>query len=594
MNQAFLPITKKELEERGIGQPDFILVTPDAYVDHPSFANALIGRYLESLGYTVAILAQPNFGDKRAYKALGKPKLAFLVSGGNMDSMVNLYSANRARRKYDMYSPGGEVLRPRRAVTVYSKMLREVYPDAPIIIGGIEASLRRLAHYDYWDNKVMPSVLVDSEADLLVYGMGEKPLAQIAEALMAGIAISDITYVRGTAYLGQSPEQVYEEKVVLPSFEEVAENKTAFAKAFAASYKEQDYIRGKVLIQRHGDRYLVQNPPAEPLSEMEFDDIYALPFTREAHPSYEKEIPALQEVKFSLVSNRGCYGGCAFCAIFFHQGRYIQSRSTKSLVEEAEQLAQRKDFKGYIHDVGGPTANFTRLSCKKAEERGMCAERRCLSPKPCPNLIVDHSKYLESLRALRKVKGVKKVFVRSGVRYDYAVLDRDDTFIKELACYHTSGQMKVAPEHCAKQVLNLMGKPGIEVYEKFVRKFETASTQAGKKQHVLPYFICSHPGCTLKDAVELAEYLKKSGFVPDQVQDFYPTPGSVSTCMYYTGLDPFTLKPVYTAKSREDRAMQRALLQFNKPGNYPMVKKALLKAGRGDLIGTGEKCLIKG
>lgn len=594
MYENFLPISKKELEERGIGQPDFILVTPDAYVDHPSFANALIGRYLENLGYSVAILAQPNYGDRRAYQALGRPRLAFLVSGGNMDSMVNLYSANRVRRKYDMYSPGGEVLRPRRAVTVYSKMLRECYPDVPIIIGGIEASLRRLAHYDYWDNRVMPSVLVDSGADLLVYGMGEKPLAQIAEALAAGIAVSDLTYVRGTAYLAQSPDQVYEEKVILPSFEQVAADKTAFAKAFAASYREQDYLLGCTLVQQHGERYLVQNPPAEPLSEMEFDDLYELPFTREAHPSYEKEIPALKEVKFSLVSNRGCYGGCAFCAIFFHQGRYIQSRSVQSLVREAEALTQKKDFKGYIHDVGGPTANFTRLSCKKAETQGMCPGKRCLAPRPCPNLIVDHSKYLESLRALRKIPGVKKVFVRSGVRYDYAVLDKDDTFIRELACHHTSGQMKVAPEHCSSRVLNLMGKPGIAVYEKFKKKFEDASKRAGKRQHVLPYFICSHPGSTLKDAVELAEYLNKSGFIPDQVQDFYPTPGSVSTCMYYTGLDPFTLKPVYTAKTREERAMQRALFQFNKPENYPLVKKALIKAGREDLIGPGEKCLIKG
>ncbi len=594
MYGKFLPISKKELEERGIGQPDFILVTPDAYVDHPSFANALIGRYLENLGYSVAILAQPNYGDRRAYQALGRPRLAFLVSGGNMDSMVNLYSANRVRRKYDMYSPGGEVLRPRRAVTVYSKMLRECYPDVPIIIGGIEASLRRLAHYDYWDNRVMPSVLVDSGADLLVYGMGEKPLAQIAEALAAGIAVSDLTYVRGTAYLAQSPEQVYEEKVILPSFEQVAADKTAFAKAFAASYREQDYLLGRTLVQQHGERYLVQNPPAEPLSEMEFDDLYELPFTREAHPSYQKEIPALKEVKFSLVSNRGCYGGCAFCAIFFHQGRYIQSRSVQSLVREAEALTRKKDFKGYIHDVGGPTANFTRLSCKKAETQGMCPGKRCLAPKPCPNLIVDHSKYLESLRALRKIPGVKKVFVRSGVRYDYAVLDRDDTFIRELACYHTSGQMKVAPEHCSGRVLNLMGKPSIAVYEKFKKKFEDASRRAGKRQHVLPYFICSHPGSTLKDAIELAEYLNKSGFIPDQVQDFYPTPGSVSTCMYYTGLDPFTLKPVYTAKTREERAMQRALFQFNKPENYPLVKKALIKAGREDLIGPGQKCLIKG
>lgn len=594
MNSDFLPMTKKDLQERGIGQPDFILVSADAYVDHPSFANALIGRYLEALGYSVALLCQPNFGDLRAYQALGRPRLAFLVSGGNMDSMVNRYTANKAPRKKDLYSPGGAQRRPKRATIVYTQMLRRAYPDVPIAIGGVEASLRRFAHYDYWDNAVRPSILEDAPADLLMYGMGEHPLKELAEALDGGLAIGDITYIRGTAYRAKDDSRVYEEKIVTPSFEEVKKDKRKYAEAFRMQYLEQDYRQGRVVVQPHGDHVVIQNPPAEPLSTEEMDFVYSLPFTKEAHPSYKEPIPALQEVKFSLVSSRGCYGGCSFCSIFFHQGKYIQSRSRESLVAEAEELTRKKDFKGYIHDVGGPTANFLSLPCEKAKTAGMCRNRRCLAPTPCKNLKANHSQYIATLRALRAVPGVKKVFIRSGIRYDYVMADKSGEFIRELARHHVSGELKVAPEHCAPEVLRLMGKPNLDVYERFVQKFEAASRKAGKKQYVLPYFIASHPGSTIACAIELAVYLKRSGFVPDQAQDFYPTPGSLSTCMYYTGLDPLTMEPVYVPKSREERAMQRALLQFNKPENYPLVKKALLRAGRRDLIGKGRDCLIRG
>ncbi len=587
-------MTKKDLQERGIAQPDFILVSADAYVDHPSFANALIGRYLEALGYSVALLCQPNFGDLRAYQVLGRPRLAFLVSGGNMDSMVNRYTANKAPRKKDLYSPGGAQRRPKRATIVYTQMLRRAYPDVPIAIGGVEASLRRFAHYDYWDNAVRPSILEDAPADLLMYGMGEHPLKELAEALDSGLAIGDITYIRGTAYRAKDDSRVYEEKIMTPSFEEVKKDKRKYAEAFRMQYLEQDYRQGRVVVQPHGDHVVIQNPPAEPLSTEEMDFVYSLPFTKEAHPSYKEPIPALQEVKFSLVSSRGCYGGCSFCSIFFHQGKYIQSRSRESLVAEAEELTRKKDFKGYIHDVGGPTANFLSLPCEKAKTAGMCRNRRCLAPTPCKNLKADHSRYIATLRALRAVPGVKKVFIRSGIRYDYVMADKSGEFIRELARHHVSGELKVAPEHCAPEVLRLMGKPNLDVYERFVQKFEAASRKAGKKQYVLPYFIASHPGSTIACAIELAVYLKRSGFVPDQAQDFYPTPGSLSTCMYYTGLDPLTMEPVYVPKSREERAMQRALLQFNKPENYPLVKKALLRAGRRDLIGKGRDCLIRG
>ena len=587
-------MTMEELRDRGIETPDFVLISADAYVDHPTFANALVGKYLTALGYSVGLIAQPNYGDQRAYMKFGRPRLGFLISGGNMDSMVNLYTANKKRRSRDLYSPGGQNGRPRRATKVYANMVRQAYPDVPIVIGGVEASLRRFAHYDYWDDCVHPSILWDCEADLLIYGMGENPLRELAEALDSGLNIRDITYIRGTAYLADTADAVYDQKIEVASYEDVAKDKVKYAKAFAAQYAQQDPCRGRVVIQPHGDRVLVQNPPAEPLTREQMDFVYSIPFTRKAHPSYHKPIPALEEVKFSITSSRGCFGGCAFCAIFFHQGRYIQSRSCESIVREAEKLTKEPDFKGYIHDVGGPTANFTHLPCKKAGKTGMCVNRRCLAPTPCPNLNADHSEYLGILRAVRGLDGVKKVFIRSGIRYDYALQEKSGDFICEIAAHHTSGQLKVAPEHCAKEVLNAMGKPGIDVYETFVRKFNAASRKAGKKQYVLPYFIASHPGCTLKHAIELAEYLNKTGFVPDQVQDFYPTPGSVSTCMYYTGLDPFTLKPIYVPRSQEERAMQRALLQFQKPENYPLVKKALLKEGRHDLIGKGKNALIRG
>lgn len=590
---AFLPISQRDLRERGIQQLDFILVSADAYVDHPSFANALLGRYLEAFGYRVGILAQPNFGDVRAFQALGRPRLAFLVSGGNMDSMVNRYTANKRRRSKDLYSPGGKCARPDRASQVYVNMLKKAYPDVPIVLGGVEGSLRRFAHYDYWSDRVRPPILEEAPADLLIYGMGERPLLELAEALDAGLDIKDITYIRGTAYLAKDDSRVYEEKVLLPSYEEVAKDKRKFAEAFLLEYREQDPIKGRVVVQPVGNRVLVQNPPARQLTRDELDFVYSLPYTRQAHPSYREPIPALQEVKFSLVSSRGCFGGCSFCSIFFHQGRYVVSRSVHSLEEEAKKLTTLPDFKGYIHDVGGPTANFTHLPCDKAEKEGMCL-RRCLAPKPCPRMNASHDHYIKVLRCLRKVPGVKKVFVRSGVRFDYAMAEPGHHFIRELAAYHTSGQLKVAPEHCAKEVLALMGKGDIRIFDEFREAFARASKNAGKKQYVLPYFIASHPGCTLRHAIALAEYLKKHGFVPDQVQDFYPTPGSISTCMYYTGLDPLTMKKVYVPKTQEERAMQRALLQFNKPENAAMVKKALRKAGREDLIGRHPGALIRG
>lgn len=595
MQNDFLPVHARDLRALGWDQPDFILVTPDAYVDHPSFANALIGRYLTALGYKTAILAQPSFGDPRAFTRLGRPRLAFLVSGGNMDSMVNLYTANKAPRAKDAYSPGGEQKRPPRATIVYTKMLRKAFPDVPIVIGGVEASLRRFAHYDYWDNVVKPSILAECPADLLIYGMGELPLRELAEALNAGLDIHHITYLRGTAYLAKSGEQVYEEKVELPGFDAVSRDKRAFAEAFACLYREQDYQRGKVLLQHQPKGMLVQNPPARPLTTDELDFVYTLPYTRRQHPSYKQPVAALNEVQFSLTSSRGCFGSCAFCSIFLHQGRYIQARSKQSLLDEARQLSAMPEFKGYIHDVGGPSANFMLPPCKKAATAGMCTDRRCLAPRPCPNLRADHTVYTDILKSLRTLPGVKKVFVRSGLRYDYLLCDPNyREFLRELAAYHVSGELKVAPEHCVNRVLELMGKPEIEVYERFCRAFSRMNQELRKKQYVLPYLIASHPGATLDDAVRMAEYLNRIGFVPDHVQDFYPTPGSLATCMYYTGLNPLTMKKVYVAKSREDRAMQRALLQFNKPENYPLVKRALIKAGRQDLIGAGKRCLVRG
>lgn len=590
----FLPMTPGELVALGVEQPDFVLVTGDAYVDHPSFANALLGRYMTALGYSVAILAQPDPKKKESFCPFPTPRLGFLVSPGNMDSMVRHYSASKGKRKKDAYSPGGRFLTPPRAAKVYCSILRELYPDSPIIVGGIEASLRRFAHYDYWEDKVVPSLLLNCPADLLVYGMGEHPLQEIAEALDSGLCVRDITYVRGTCWLADSPQDVYDDKVVLPSFDKIREDKRAYAKAFAAQYKEQNPFTGKTLVQPHGDKCLVQNPPALPLSREELDFVHSLPYQRRPHPSYKEPIAALAEVSFSLTSNRGCFGECAFCAIFFHQGGLVTSRSGDSLVEEATALTKLPGFKGYIHDVGGPTANFTQPPCPASARRGVCTHRRCLAPKPCPNLQVDEREYIENLRRIRQIPGIKRVFIRSGVRFDYALLDRQCDFVKELALHHTSGELKTAPEHVAPRVLRLMGKPGPEVHAAFVKRFRRDSERAGKKQYILPYYISSHPGCRLEDAVKLAEALKKDGFVPDQVQDFYPTPGSAATCMYYTGLDPFTMEQVYVPRSREERAMQRALLQYNKAENYPLVKKALRLCHREDLIGTGPRCLIRG
>ncbi len=590
----FIPMTRSELEAQGCQRPDYVIVSADAYVDHPSFANALIGRYLQSLGYQVGMIAQPDWNDLESFREFGEPKYAFLVSGGNMDSMVNMYTANKKKRHEDIYSPGAKAnMRPKRATIVYANKLRQAYPKVPIIIGGVEASLRRFAHYDYWDDKVRRSILLDSGADLLVYGMGEKPLFEITQALEGGLAIRDITYIRGTAYLANGLDKIYEKYVCCPSFEEVAHSKEKYAVAFRQQYLEQDSVSGKIVVQQHGTQWVVQNPPAEPLTQEEMDAIYELPFQREQHPSYQQEIPALKEVKFSLTSSRGCFGGCAFCSIFFHQGRFIQHRSKKSLVEEAKKLIQKPDFKGYIHDVGGPTANFTQMPCEKSKKQGFCKEKRCLAPKPCKNLQADHREYVEILRALRGMEGVKKVFIRSGIRFDYVMADRQKTFLYDLAKHHVSGQLKVAPEHVSSNVLAYMGKPDHEVYERFLQSFEAVSKKLGKKQYVLPYFMSAHPGARLEDAIVLAEYIRDSGFMPEQVQDFYPTPGTLATCMYYTGLDPMTGKKVYVPKSSEERAMQRALLQYKKPENYQLVKKALLKAGREDLIGPGKRCLLK-
>ncbi len=595
MNCEYIPMTKKEMTAAGVDRPDFVLVTGDAYVDHPTFANALVARYLVSLGYSVGIIAQPDYKNPDSVKVFGEPKLAFLVSAGNLDSMVNAYTANKAPRSKDAYSPGGKLLRPKRATIVYCNLISRAYPHSPKIIGGIEASLRRFAHYDYWDDNVRSSILEDSGADILIYGMGERQLQELAEGLASGISIKDLTYVRGTCYMASDFEHVYEDCIIIPPHSEVATGKRKYALAFAQQLKEQDHISGKVVIQRQSGRYLIQNPPAEPLSRVEMDYLYTLPFKREAHPSYKEEIAALEEVKFSVICSRGCFGACAFCAITFHQGKHIVSRSIRSMEDEVREFTKHKDFKGYVHDVGGPTANFMQNPCEKSKEQGYCTQRRCLSPKPCPNLQATHSEYISVLERLRKIPGVKKVFVRSGLRYDYILADKKaNDVVKQIATFHTSGRLKVAPEHCSKDVLRVMGKPDISVYTDFCKRFEMSSKKYGLKQFVLPYFISSHPGAKLSDAIELALFLKKSGYVPDQVQDFYPTPGSVSTTMYHSGLNPFTMQPVYVPRADEMRKMQRALLQFNKPQNHNLVKKALLAANRKDLIGNGIDCLIRG
>ncbi len=585
----FLPITRKEMEDRGWEQPDFVLVTGDAYVDHHSFGTAIIGRLLESRGYKVAVLPQPDYKSAEDFRRFGKPRLAFLINSGTVDSMVNNYSVFKRKRRLDEYSPGGVGgKRPDRAVIVYSNRAREAYKDVPVIIGGIEASLRRLGHYDYWSDKVRRSILLDAKADLLIYGMGERAMVEIAEALEAGIDVRHITWIRGTCYKASSFE-MDKDTAVLPDFEEIAKDKDAYCESFAMAYRSNDYINGKRLIEKYTDTvYVVQNQPQPPLERQELDDIYELPFENEWHPSYDGAggIPAFREIKFSIVSSRGCFGGCSFCALTYHQGRQVRSRSKESLVEEAEALTRKKDFKGYIHDVGGPTANFRHPACSKQLKYGVCKDKDCLYPSPCKNMKVDHKDYLEVLRAVRGVPGVKKVFIRSGIRYDYVLADKDDAFLRELCRYHVSGTLKVAPEHISDRVLYYMRKPGKQVFIDFAEKYRKINEQLGLKQYLIPYLISSHPGSTLDDAIELALFLKEYGFVPDQVQDFYPTPATLATCMYYTEKDPFTMEPVYVAKDLEEKKMQRALIHYNRPENRKTVLKALKKAGREDLAGV--------
>lgn len=594
LGKEFLPINKQDLKERGITELDFIIITGDAYVDHPSFGTAVIGRVLEDAGYTVGIIPQPDWKDVNSFRALGKPKLAFLINSGNIDSMVNHYTAAKKRRHEDLYSPGGEEgHRPDRAVIVYSNKAREAYKDVPIVIGGIESSLRRFAHYDYWDNKIRRSILLDAKADMLIYGMGEKTVVQLADLLKYGMPFSNITNLKGTVYSTKDISNL-KDYIIVPSYEECVENKKSYAESFKLEYYEQDPIRGKGIIQKHNDRYIVQNPPQLPLTQEEMDIVYSLPYVRTYHPIYDKKggIPAIQEVKFSITSHRGCFGSCSFCALTFHQGRIIQNRSGESIIDEAKLLTNLDDFKGYIHDVGGPTANFRHKACKIQEKVGTCKDRQCMFPTPCKNLIVNHSEYLNVLRKIRTLPNVKKVFIRSGIRFDYLMCDKNQNFFEELCKYHISGQLKVAPEHISDKVLKLMGKPDRKVYDKFVEKYHAINKKVNKKQYLVPYLMSSHPGSDLNAAIELAEYIKMMGYTPEQVQDFYPTPGSLSTAMYYTGINPLTGKPVYIPREQKEKNMQRALLQFNMPQNYKLVKEALEKCGRQDLIGNGKNCLI--
>jgi len=592
--KEFLPISKEDLKKIKIEQLDFIIVSGDAYVDHPSFGTAIIGRTLEAQGFTVGIIAQPRWNDCEDFKKLGKPKYGFLVNSGNIDSMVNHYTAAKKTRREDLYSPGGAAgHRPDRAIIVYCNRIREAYKDAAIAIGGIEASLRRFAHYDYWDNKVRRSILVDSKADLLMYGMGEKTIIQIAELLRYGASIKNITTVRGTCYLTKDISGI-KNGVTVPSFEEVSTDKKAYGNAYKLEYYEQDSINGRTIIQKYGDRYLVQNPPQEDLTQAEMDMTYDLPYTRTYHPTYEAKggIPAIQEVEFSITSHRGCFGSCSFCALTFHQGRVIQNRGQESIIQEAKLLTTLPNFKGYIHDVGGPTANFRHRACKKQIEHGTCKNKQCMFPAPCKNLIIDHTEYLSLLKKVRNLPGIKKVFVRSGIRYDYLIHDKNDSFFKELCEHHISGQLKVAPEHVVPRVLNQMGKPTKEIYDRFVNKYFQINDKLDKKQFLVPYLMSSHPGSDLNAAIELAEYIKQMGYTPEQVQDFYPTPGSLSTTIYYTGVNPITGEEVYVPTTSEEKDMQRALIQFAVPKNHLKVKKALIKAHREDLIGNGKGCLI--
>ncbi len=596
MKGNFLPITREEMKERGWDQVDFVYVSGDAYVDHPSFGHAIITRLLESRGYRVGIIAQPDWRKPESVQVFGEPRLGFLVSAGNMDSMVNHYSVSKKRRKTDAYTPGGEMgKRPDYACVVYGNLIRQTYKKTPIILGGIEASLRRMAHYDYWSDKLKRSVLLDSGADVISYGMGEHSIVELAEALDAGIPVEDITYIAGTVVKAKSLDSIYDAEI-LPSFEDLKADKMNYARSFYTQYLNTDAFNGKRLVEPYSDHlYVVQNPPAAPLTQMEMDDVYSLPYQRTYHPSYEAKggVPAIKEIKFSLISNRGCFGGCSFCALTFHQGRIVQVRSHESLIEEAKEITKDKDFKGYIHDVGGPTANFRHPSCKKQMEHGVCKTRQCLFPSPCKNLDADHRDYVSLLRKLRDIPKVKKVFIRSGIRFDYLLADKKQEFLRELCEYHVSGQLKVAPEHVAGPVLSLMGKPEHKVYEEFTRQFYKMNERIGKEQYLVPYLMSSHPGSTLKEAVELAEYCRDLGYMPEQVQDFYPTPSTLSTCMYYTGVDPRTMQKVYVPKSPHEKAMQRALIQYRNPELYDLVIEALHKAGRSDLIGFGPKCLVR-
>ncbi len=596
MGQGFLPICKEDMEKRGWTQLDFVYVSGDAYVDHPSFGPAIITRILESYGYKVGIIAQPDWKDKNSVTILGEPRLGFLVSAGNMDSMVNHYSVSKKRRRTDAYTPGGVAgHRPDYAAVVYGNLIRQTYKHTPIILGGIEASLRRMAHYDYWSNKLKRSILLDSGADIISYGMGERSIIAIAEALDAGLDVKDITYIDGTVCKVKDLDSVYD-YIRLPSYEDLKTDKLEYARSFYTQYCNTDPFSGKRLVEPYNDHlYIVQNPPSKPLTMEEMDQVYSYPYMRTWHPSYDAAggVPAIQEVKFSLISNRGCFGGCSFCALTFHQGRIIQTRSHESLVEEAKMMTQDKDFKGYIHDVGGPTANFRAPSCQKQLTKGVCPNKQCLFPKPCKNLRADHRDYIKLLRELRKIDGVKKVFIRSGIRFDYVLADPDDTFLRELCEYHVSGQLKVAPEHVSDPVLQKMGKPEYSVYQKFVEKYNQMNKKLRKDQYLVPYLMSSHPGSTLKEAVNLAEHLRDFGYMPEQVQDFYPTPSTLSTCMYYTGVDPRNMQPVYVPKNPHEKAMQRALIQYRDPKNYDLVMEALKKTGRMDLVGYDKRCLIR-
>ncbi len=592
MNDDFLPVSKRDMRRRGWDYYDFLYIVGDAYVDHPSFGHAIISRLLESRGYRVAICPQPDWHSAEPIKAYGMPRLGVLISAGNIDSMVNHYTVNKKRRHDDAYSPGNEAgHRPDRAVIVYSNRAREAFGKIPILIGGVEASLRRFAHYDYWDDCVRRSIMFDSGADILMYGMGERQIVELADMLKLGVPVGDMVTVPGTCFISDYADGYME----IPSYEDCVKDKRAYAISCRMQYEEQNPYLGRALAQRHGDKYLIQLPPQPPLEEYELDAVAELPYTRNYHPMYKKSggIKAIEEVKFSLSMNRGCYGSCNFCSLAFHQGRIVTSRSDESLIREAELMTKDADFKGYIHDVGGPTANFRDLACEKQAKYGACKNKHCLYPEPCVNMRVDHTRYLNLLRRLRKLQGVKKVFVRSGIRFDYLLADKDDTFFRELLKYHVSGQLRVAPEHISDNVLRYMGKPSRKVYDRFIEKFEALNDDMQLNQYAVPYLMSSHPGSTMREAIRLAEYLNEHRITPEQVQDFYPTPGTISTCMYYTGLDPMTMKPVYVPKSAKEKAAQRALLQFRKPENYETVKKALIENGREDLIGFKQKCLIK-